>query len=1307
MPGFPRGVAAVVTSTAVVASGLMVAAAPSVPADTGCPDTSAYTSTNYSGGNGTAESPYLISSETDLQHLRETPGDWGTAVVTPVYRITRDLDMAGCTWINSGLGAVDWNGNDGNAWKAVLDGAGHTISGLTVTGRYAGLVFTLKGPGGVVRNLGFTGAVRNTDNSNGLAGGLVGYNYGGTVENSWSSASVTVETASAVTVQTGGIVGQLRGGTIRNSYFTGVVNTTTLSGTSDSYAGGVVGLINNGGQVIDSYANATITLTNSSKAAAGLVGNNSGSILGSFCTQDPCVDYGSSSGATLISTAELQQMDTFVDAGWDLGYGAFSTTGTVWGICTSAPYLSAFESSAPCTASAPTIASVSSSGSAVAGSNLSGSVGAVVGAPTPALSYEWQVADTSAGTYAAATGSGSSTLTYTIDAADFGKYLRLAVTATNMAGTAVEYSTSVGPVSGTAPAIGGVNLTGTVAVGSAVIAAGTSVSGVPTPSVTYAWETASTASGSFTTATGSGADTATYTPTSADAGQWLQVTASASNGEGPTATVTSTPVQIGPSVAITPTSTIAGGEFVASVVPTTGTTVQWQQETSSGSGVFTDIGGETETTLSSSSSQVGLKVRAVATYAGASTVSTATQAVTALQVTSAPVISGTAVEGGTLTATAASANAGTLAYSWERETSPSSGTYSDTGVSALEYPLGVNDVGLRLRLVATTTNGSATATGTSTASSVVVPSGAIAGDAVVGSTLALTATTGSTIQWQREDSAGSGTFSDVAGETGTTYTIGSGDLGLKIRAVLTNNGATTETDATSAVAALSLTAPSLSGTASVLSVLSRGDSTANAGSVGYSWQFSADGSAWSDTGDSGSTFTLAADHVGGYIRVRATSANGSASAASESSALGPIAAAQLTAPGSVAVTGGPGAGTLRVTFEAPTNAPSGQTYDLSVYSDATLSSLAASEVGYTSGATIIGLASGQRYWVTVTAVASSGYLAATSSATSGVATSPSPPATIPESGSGSSTGGSRGSDSTREDREPGAVVTDSPRPAQLVTSSDLPDVSSITGAVRTPLGASFEPDSASQRQAMRRGGISVLDGESIGTVSQALILRARYREDRTTDARVEVPVNELVQLTSPEVPTGTQVVGWVQDVSSAWFTLGAFRADSAGVAVLPIRFTEVGDFVLAMTTDGSRSIRARAGSKEPQWGSSVMRVFVSVVPANPVVQQPTAQVTRAYSFTLPRSKKTLTKKVVSRIEKMLDRCDSIAQIVVRQGGKVKSPKDKSKARQRAVKVRNTAARASEMSRSAIPIVWWKQRSSRKTTLTVVCNEPNS
>ncbi|MCZ3374537.1 beta strand repeat-containing protein, partial [Rhizobium sp. AG207R] len=254
------------------------------------------------------------------------------------------------------------------AFNGNFNGNNHTISALTVSGNdYVGLFGVSSGlisnvglVGGSVRGVnlyvgalvGYNyGSISNsystaTVSGGGLVGGLVGRNYSGSISNSYASGAVSGSQ------EVGGLVGRNEGGTIINTYASGAVSGSqevgglvgqnSIRGTiSNNYAigavsgfqyvGGLVGY-DQGGTISNAYATG---LVGGSSNVGGLVGaTNSGSnFTNSFWDIDTTGQpsgYGSNLGtfsATGLTTAQMADPFSFIDAGWDLA--------NVWGKSTS------------------------------------------------------------------------------------------------------------------------------------------------------------------------------------------------------------------------------------------------------------------------------------------------------------------------------------------------------------------------------------------------------------------------------------------------------------------------------------------------------------------------------------------------------------------------------------------------------------------------------------------------------------------------------------------------------------------------------------------------------------------------------------------------------------------------------------------------------------------------------------------------------------------------------------------------------------------------------------------------------------
>jgi hypothetical protein len=243
----------------------------------------------YSGdGDGSAESPYQISSVTDWQELMTTSGDWNEHFI-----LTADVNPVGVT-----LTPV---GNESTQFTGVFDGNSHTISNLTITAStqdYIGL-FGYVGSGGQIRNLGVEDV--NITGRN-YVGSLVGVNSG-TLISCYATGSVSG------TDLVGGLVGMNYGGTLTACYATGSVIGTNY------YVGGLVGW-NDSGTLTACYATGSVTGTG---AVGGLVGwNEGGMVTDSFWDMETS-KLAYSEGGTGKTTTEMRTLSTFTSppASWD------------------------------------------------------------------------------------------------------------------------------------------------------------------------------------------------------------------------------------------------------------------------------------------------------------------------------------------------------------------------------------------------------------------------------------------------------------------------------------------------------------------------------------------------------------------------------------------------------------------------------------------------------------------------------------------------------------------------------------------------------------------------------------------------------------------------------------------------------------------------------------------------------------------------------------------------------------------------------------------------------------------------------
>ncbi len=353
-----------------------------------------------------------------------------------------------------------------------------------------------------------------------------------------------------------------------------------------------------------------------------------------------------------------------------------------------------------------------------------------------------------------------------------------------------------------------------------------------------------------------GATTSTYTLVGDDVGFTIRVRVTATNADG-SASAASNPSSIVQAAAAAPVSTaepqISGSAVQGQTL--TATTGSWSNNPTSfafqwlrcpqsgGQGDGSDcalIAGATANSYALAAADVGftIRVRVTATNAdgsasAASNPSSIVQAAAGAPVsTTAPQISGSAVQGQTLTATTGSwsNNPTSFAFQWLR--CPQSGGQGDgsdcaliVGATANSYALAVADVGfrIRVRVTASTAAGSASAvsnptgivTGVSGPSNTVPPT--VSGTPIVGRVLTLTRGTwtgtqpiGYQYQWLRCDRNG-GACTSITGAVGLTWRVLAASVGHTIRARVTakNPGGTTQATSVPTAIVPATTAPPL------------------------------------------------------------------------------------------------------------------------------------------------------------------------------------------------------------------------------------------------------------------------------------------------------------------------------------------------------------------------------------------------------------------------------------------------------------------------------------------------------------------
>ncbi|MEA2150133.1 MAG: large repetitive protein [Solirubrobacteraceae bacterium] len=462
------------------------------------------------------------------------------------------------------------------------------------------------------------------------------------------------------------------------------------------------------------------------------------------------------------------------------------------------------------------------SGTTRAGQTLTSTTGIFSGAVPLTYVRSWQRCDTAGAACAPIVG--ASATTYVAAAADVGTTLRVAVTATNIEGSATASSAATPIVAPAAPPTndaGGLPVvSGTARDGQVLSAIDGAWSGTAPLTFTRLWRRCDAAGASCTGLAGA----ATHTLTSADVGATIRVDVTGHNadGQGVATSAQTAVVDAAPPVsAVAPAMTgpaRSGQTLISSTTGTwTGTTPmtyarQWTR-CDAGGGSCVPIAGAVGSTYLVTDADIGATIRVALTATNISASATASSAASATVgpkvpplKTVDPAISGAAIDGQILTATDGSWSGTptiTTTRRWQRCAALGLGC-ADLAATSTTLTLTSADVGSTLRTVVTATNPDGTTQATSAVTLVVaaaIPSTtvapAVSGTAREGQVLSATQGTWKgtpTISyaygWER---CNAGSCSAIAGESATTYRLAAADLGRTVRATVTasNGGGTT------------------------------------------------------------------------------------------------------------------------------------------------------------------------------------------------------------------------------------------------------------------------------------------------------------------------------------------------------------------------------------------------------------------------------------------------------------------------------------------------------------------------------------
>ncbi|HTN23711.1 MAG TPA: hypothetical protein VL120_06960, partial [Solirubrobacteraceae bacterium] len=457
------------------------------------------------------------------------------------------------------------------------------------------------------------------------------------------------------------------------------------------------------------------------------------------------------------------------------------------------------------------------SGTARAGQTLTSTTGTFSG--TAPLTYvrAWQRCDDTGA--ACAPIAGANAATYVAAAADVGKTLRVAVTATNLEGAASVSSAATAIVAPLAPPVNGAGappvISGTTRDGQVLSATDGTWSGTAPITFTRLWRRCDAAGASCAGLAGA----ATYTLTSADVGATIRVEVTGHNADGTGVATSVQTAVVDPAPPVNSTLPAVTGAARSGQTLTSSTTGTWTGTTpmtyarqwtrcDAGGGSCTPIAGAVAPAYVVTDADIGATLRVAVTATNVSASATVSSAASATvgpkvppQKTADPSISGTPIDGLILTAAdGAWSGTATIATTRRWQRCAPLGACTDLAATGTTLTLTSADVGSTIRTVVTATNPDGTTQATSAATAVVAPAvpSSTAAPAVSGTARegqVLTATQGTwkgtpTIAyaygWER---CSAGTCAAIPGESAATYRLAAADVGTTVRATVTASNA--------------------------------------------------------------------------------------------------------------------------------------------------------------------------------------------------------------------------------------------------------------------------------------------------------------------------------------------------------------------------------------------------------------------------------------------------------------------------------------------------------------------------------------
>jgi len=333
----------------------------------------------YGGGTGEPNDPYLIYTAEQMNAVGAEPNDWDKH-----FKLMADIDLSTYTETDFNIiGYYESYGSLNNKpFSGVFSGNNKKLLGFNYSSIYrdgVGIFGYVKGENADIRDLRLIDP--NVDAGTGdYVGSLVGCLEQGTLTNCYAqgcSVSGAFHIGGLVGANYSTIAGCCVSGSISGNYQVGGLaglnsstgkiskcySSSAVSGQSS--VGGFVGLNAGYGTIVDCHATGSVTGTTK---VGGLVGEiwtgtitncySVGSVTGATdvggligdkdeSIESECTDsfwdiqssgQVSSAGGTGKTTAEMQTISTFTDAGWDFVGESENGTEDIWSICEGTNY---------------------------------------------------------------------------------------------------------------------------------------------------------------------------------------------------------------------------------------------------------------------------------------------------------------------------------------------------------------------------------------------------------------------------------------------------------------------------------------------------------------------------------------------------------------------------------------------------------------------------------------------------------------------------------------------------------------------------------------------------------------------------------------------------------------------------------------------------------------------------------------------------------------------------------------------------------------------------------------------------------